>query len=399
MEWTPHASALADRVARPGSPWRGPIAGTPRHPFVPRWWKATGSGAWTLQDGPPDAEAWMAAAYSNRSLVTQVGTLHADHAAPEDRPVGKPTSSSTLPHLVVQMLEHAAIEDTSTVLDVGTGSGYGTALLCARLGADRVTSIDVDAYLVKAAGERLAEIGHEPFMVTGDATGPLPGKVDRIVAMVSVRPVPASWLQALPAGGRLATTITNTCIILTATKTQDGSAVGRVERDWAMFMRTRAGADYPPRDQAMLVRARIEDGEDVGLGRFPVLDVIESWEVRSMLELAAPDIEHFYEKDGDTRTAIMAHSDGSWARVEQTGHALPVVHQSGPRRLWDLLDEVRDYWLQHGQLPLHGALARVAPDGTIHLRRGQWSAVIGPEGCSNGDGWAFGEVSEQPRAD
>ncbi|MEU4703327.1 methyltransferase domain-containing protein [Nonomuraea dietziae] len=377
MDWTSRASALAARVTRPGSPWRAPIAAAPRHPFVPRWWKAD-DGAWALQDGPGDVEAWLAAAYSDRSLVTQVGPLHADHAAPGDRPAGKPTSSSTLPSLVVQMLEHAAIEDHSTVLDVGTGSGYGTALLCERLGAHRVISVDVDAYLVKAAGERLAELGHQPRMVAADATASLPGPVDRIVAMVSVRPVPPSWLEALQVGGRLATTITNTSMILTATKGEDGSAVGRIERDWAMFMPTRAGADYPPRHQELVDRARTEDGDDVGLGRFPVLDVIEAWEVRSMLELAAPDIEHYFEQDGDRRTSVMVHADGSWARAVQDGRSFPMIHQGGPRRLWDLLDEVRDYWLQHGQLPLHGALARVDPDGTIRLRRGRWSAAIHP---------------------
>ncbi|MFE3449734.1 methyltransferase domain-containing protein [Nonomuraea sp. NPDC059194] len=375
MDWIPHADALADRVSRPGSPWRLVVAATPRHGFVPRWWKA-GGGTWALQKGSSDPEAWLATAYSDRTLVTQVGPLHADHATQEDKPVGKPTSSSTLPSLVVQMYEHAAIEPTSTVLDVGTGSGYGTAVLCERVGVDRVTSIDVDAYLVKAATERLDEIGLRPRMLVGDATGPLPGPVDRIVAMVSVRPVPPSWLEALPVGGRLATTITNTSMILTATKTKDGSAVGRIERDWAMFMATRAGRDYPPRHHALVDKARTEDGEDIHIGRFPALDVVEAWEVRSMLELSAPDIEHHFDDDGYTRTAIMVHPDGSWARAVQEGRSFPTVHQGGPRRLGNLLDEVRDYWLQHGQLPLHGALARVAPDGSIHLRRGRWTATI-----------------------
>ncbi|MFC4056686.1 methyltransferase domain-containing protein [Planomonospora corallina] len=375
MDWTPRAYDLADRVTRPDSPWRAPIAATPRHAFVPRWWRYTADG-WALQDGPADEEAWAAAAYSDRTLVTQVGSLHADHATPADRPTGRPTSSSTLPGLVVQMLEYAAITDGDTVLDVGTGSGYGTAVLCSRLGSGRVTSIDIDTYLTKAAGERLTEAGHQPYLVTGDATGPLPGVVDRIVAMVSVRPVPASWLEALPTGGRLATTLTNTSMILTATKTDDGGAVGRIERDWAMFMTTRTGADYPARDQAALERARTADGEVVTPARYPVLDLLETWEVRSMLEMMAPDIEHHHEVDGDTRTAIMLHADGSWARAVQVAGGQPIVHQGGPRRLWDLLDEVRAYWLQHGQLPLHGALARVSPDGTIRLRRGQWSASI-----------------------
>lgn len=376
MTWHPHAQQLADRVTPAGSRWRAAVADTPRHLFVPAWW-TPGGGAWTRHDGPGDPDKWLAAAYSDRTLVTQIGPLHADHAAPGDQPVGRPTSSSTLPSLVVQMMEHASIDDTSTVLDVGTGSGYGTAVLSARVGADRVTSIDVDGYLTKAAGERLAEIGHQPRIITGDATAPLPGQFDRIFAMVSVRPIPASWLDALPEGGRLATTITNTSLVITARKSEDGGAVGRVEWDRAMFMTTRSGVDYPPRLAGLVDSARVADGEHVAPGRFPVLDVIEAWEVRSMLELAAPDIEHHYEHDGDTRTALMVHADGSWARATSTGRALPTVHQGGPRRLWDLLDEVRDYWLQHGELPLHGARVRVTPEGVIHLQRGQWKATIG----------------------
>ncbi len=52
--------------------------------------------------------------------------------------------------------------DGADVLDVGTGSGYGTALLARRLGAQHVTSIDVDDYLTSAATCRLAEAGLDP---------------------------------------------------------------------------------------------------------------------------------------------------------------------------------------------------------------------------------------------
>ena len=80
------------------------------------------------RDGLPTRQ-WLDAAYGDRSLVTQVGALHADHAGPDDRPTGRPTSSSTMPGLLVQMYRHAMISDGMDVLDVGTGSGYGTALL------------------------------------------------------------------------------------------------------------------------------------------------------------------------------------------------------------------------------------------------------------------------------
>ena len=87
------------------------------------------------------------------------------------------------------MYRHAGITDGSRVLDVGTGSGYGAALLARRLGDGLVTSIDVDDYLVKAAVDRLDAAGLRPEVITGDATGPLPGSYDRIVSMMSVAPV------------------------------------------------------------------------------------------------------------------------------------------------------------------------------------------------------------------
>ncbi|GIH72767.1 methyltransferase domain-containing protein [Sphaerimonospora thailandensis] len=377
MDWHSHAQRLADRVTHPGSRWRAAIAGTPRHQFVPAWWAWNG-GRWEVRHGPADEEAWLKAAYADRTLVTRIGTLHADHAGVGDKPAGLPTSSSTLPGLVLQMYRHARIGDKDTVLDVGTGSGYGTAVLCRLLGDDRVTSIDVDAYLTAAAADRLSEAGHKPRVVTSDATAPLPGAFDRIVAMVSVRPIPASWLEALAPGGRLATTITNTSLIVTAVKTADGGAVGQVERDWAMFMRARRGTDYPPGLAELLDVARTADGEHVAMTRFPVLDIEEdAWELRSMLEVAVPGIQHEYHENTNTRTAIMVHPDGSWARAVQAEHTRPVVHQTGPCRLWDEFDAIRDYWLQNGSLPLYGAAVRVDPDGVIHLRRGRWQATIG----------------------
>ncbi|MFG1941666.1 methyltransferase domain-containing protein [Nonomuraea sp. NPDC048826] len=335
-------------------------------------------GGWELRDGPSDPEKWLTAAYADVTLVTRVGSLHADHAEPGTRASGRPTSSSTLPGLVVQMFRHASIDDSCTVLDVGAGSGYGTAVLCARLGDERVTAVDVDPYLVEAACQRLGEAGHEPRLLVGDATGPLDGQWDRIVATVSVRPIPPSWLAALNAGGRLATTISGMGVILTAEKRPDGTATGRIERDQAMFMRTRTGADYPPDEQALLDRARVEEGDQVERGRYPmVLDVVEAWDVRTMLEIIAPGISHHHTRENGVRIAVMAHPDGSWARGEERD-GMVTVHQSGPRRLWDHLDEVRDHWIRHGMLPFHGAKAVIRPDGGIELRRGRWTATIDP---------------------
>ncbi len=385
MDWKARAGRLADEVTHPVSRWRPLVAAVPRHVFVPRWWAwaergpLAWHGTWELRDGPADPQAWLNAAYSDKSLVTRVGPLHADHASGTDRPTGRPTSSTTMPGLVVHMYRHAMIGDGMRVLDVGTGSGYGCALLTRRLGERRVTSIDIDEYLTAVAAERLDSIGLRPRIVTGDATGPLPGTYDRIVAMVAVRPIPASWLAALRPGGRLVTTITGTALIITADKTPDGGAAGRAEWDRAGFMHARTGPDYPPGLPEQFVAIRDADGDHVGTGRYPVANVTMAWDLFSAVGITVPGVQHHYQETEDgRRTAFMMHPDGSWARATATGDDPPAVHQSGPRRLWDTVDELRHAWLRDGSLPGYGSTATIAPDGTIRLQRGQWKTTIPP---------------------
>jgi protein-L-isoaspartate O-methyltransferase len=377
MHWQPRAQGLAEQVTHAVSRWRAPLAATPRHLFVPRWWHATGNN-WQLCDGPADVPRWLDAAYSDQTLVTRIGTLHADHAAPGQHAQGTPSSSSTLPSLAVQMYRHAHITDTMDVLDVGTGSGYGTALLCHRLGAEQVTSIDVDPYLTHATMQRLASLGLHPALITSDATGPLPGEYDRIVAMVAVRPVPPSWLTALRPGGRLVTTITGTTAILAADKLGDGRAFGRIQRDWAGFMAARHGPSYPPQPADGCEDLLTGEGEHVGRGRYPLVIVDHAWELRTMLSIEHPGIANHHQSHPDgTATVWLAHPDGSWARAQgEPGKSAPLVHQSGPRRLWDLLDDLRDSWLTEGSFPVYGAAAMVERDGTINLIRGKWRATI-----------------------
>jgi protein-L-isoaspartate O-methyltransferase len=375
MDWQAHARNLAAQVVRAESRWHEPLATTPRHTLVPRWWENV-DGQWELRDGASDPDRWMRAAYSDRTLVTRVGPLHAEDARPDTVTSGLPTSSSTLPGLVVQMYRHAVIADDSEVL-VTTGSGYGTALACRRLDDKRVTSIDVDPRLVGAAGERLDVLGLHPQLEVCDITGTLPGQYDRIVSTVSVRPVPASWLAALRPGGRLVTTIAGTGLILTADTTDDGGAVGRITEDGAGFMRTRHGDDYDRPALDVWETAQHADGEDVTTSRYPLLYVPDSWDVMSMLELEVPGIDHRVQQDGDGRTVWMLHPDGSWARATAVGFLDgPTVHQGGPQRLWDVLERIRNRLNREGRLPVYGAQVTITPDGETTLSRGAWSVTL-----------------------
>ncbi|MGY1500725.1 methyltransferase domain-containing protein [Streptomyces sp. QTS52] len=379
MDWEKRAARLADQVADPDSRWLPVVAAVPRHELVPRWWDVDDSGAWVLREGGDDLDAWAEAAYADRSLVTRVGGLHADHAMPGDRPEGLPTSSATLPSLVVRMLRHGRLGAGLSLLDLGTGAGGLTAYASCRIGDRYVTSLDVDAYLTNAAASRLADIGLHPKFVTADATKRVPGTYERIVSTVGLpagpglRPV----LAALATGGRIATTLGRTSLVITGWKHANGDVLGRVERDTAGFMLTRSGDDYPPALTELFATARKSDGDETGTGRYPVVDVANAWELRSMLEVTTPGVELAYEQRDRTRTAYLVHADGSWARASAERTDPPEVHQSGPQRLWTALERIRNRLNAEGSLPLLGAQVRITPDGVCHLSRGRWSAAMG----------------------
>jgi protein-L-isoaspartate O-methyltransferase len=331
-----------------------------------------------LVSPPGDSPELLSAAYADDTLVTRVGPRHADHARPDERAAGEPTSSSTLPGLIVSMADRLGVRPGDRVLDVGTGSGYSAALFAHRFGAEHVTSVDVDPYLADAARERLAALGHRPRVAAIDATGELPGSAyERIMATVSVRPVPASWLRALRPGGRVVTTVAGTALLVTADMGVDGIARGAVRADPASFMETRRQADYPPKLNGVFATAREADGEDVRPPARPIPDLWQDWPLRWLFELDTPGVETraaTYPDDHRHVTWLLA-ADGSWARAEDGPR--PLVHQSGPRRLWDALERVARTWDDLGRFPLHTLQAELSAEAsTLLAPGGSWSFSI-----------------------
>lgn len=352
-DWTEAARKLADRVTAAAPEWHDSVSSTPRHQLVPRWWEPIPDSypfAWGLRTPQPD-QPW-AEVYADETLVTRVGAFHADRADLTDRPTGLPTSSSTLPGLIVRMLHLLDPDEQDQVLDVGTGSGYSAALLAHRLGDKQVTSIDVDRYLVDAARKRLAGFGRTPRLEVADATGSLPDTAyDRIIATVSVRPIPPAWLEALRPGGKIVITIIGTSLLINAEKHRDGVARGRVQPDPATFMRTRREADYPARLDGVYDAARNQPGDETRQLTGPLPDLWDDWELRCLYELDTPDIENrSATRDDGTQLLWLLATDGSWARADSK---TKTVHQSGPRRLWDDLERVQARWTTAGRFPLH----------------------------------------------
>jgi protein-L-isoaspartate(D-aspartate) O-methyltransferase len=111
---------------------------------------------------------------------------------------------TTQPSLVAAMVEALALAGHETVLEIGTGIGWQTALL-SRLAAS-VWSVERFADLAEAARANLARHGIETVtVVVGDGSGGLPdaGPFDAIVVAAAFLRVPEPLASQLAPGGRL----------------------------------------------------------------------------------------------------------------------------------------------------------------------------------------------------
>ncbi|MFD8756307.1 methyltransferase domain-containing protein [Kitasatospora sp. NPDC059577] len=199
----------------------------PRHPFVPVFYREE-SGLrlpWRADDFADDS--WLREVYANRALVTEVDGVHAEDAAPGGFRGGVATSTAALPGLTADMLDALDVRPGDRVLEIGTGTGHTTALLCHLAGAATVTSIDGAERLVTAARTRLGEAGFAPTVVQADGADghPAGAPYDRIIATGEVRRIPRAWLDQCAPGGLVVAPVAGAVARLT--KLADGRAVGR----------------------------------------------------------------------------------------------------------------------------------------------------------------------------
>ncbi len=106
------------------------------------------------------------------------------------------------PFIVAYMTDQLDVRETDTVLEIGTGTGYQTAVLA--LLADHVYSIDRYRTLVENAERRLAALGIANVTVTlGDGYYGLPDEApfDRIMVTAASPEVPSTLEEQLAVGG------------------------------------------------------------------------------------------------------------------------------------------------------------------------------------------------------
>ncbi|WP_330174902.1 methyltransferase domain-containing protein [Streptomyces sp. NBC_01498] len=329
--------------------WRGAFERAPRAAFVPE-------AVWVREEGAPggrrrvvrsaEPERWRALVDADDVVVTQV-----DDGADGGR--GVATSSTSQPTLVASMLRHLDVTDGARVLDIGTGTGWTSALLAARLGGEAVTTVEIDPRISARAATRLAAAGLMPGrLVVGDGLAGRPegAPYDHVHSTAAVRHVPRAWLDQTRPGGTIVTPwgtpYANVGLLRLVTGRPGGPSYGRFVGN-AGFMWMRA---QRPHDAVLFPSTE----PDV-CGPSAINPELALWnvDVAFTIGLRVPDTSYVHIHDTPDPSAtyriVLSDGEGSWASARYEAWDAPdAVRQWGPRRLWDEITMARRWWEEQG---------------------------------------------------
>lgn len=351
----PQRRALADRLEKAGvlktPQWRAAVEAVPRelflHPgvFLPvdggRWRPVTAVGA--------DPAEWAQIAYSDQSLTTQLdGHLTADQTT--EVVAGSPTSSSTTPVTVVDMIKHLDVEDGHRVLEIGTGTGYSSALMCHRLGEDNVTTIEVDPAVAARADAALETAGFSTWTVTGDGLlgHPRHAPYDRVIATCAVRRIPYAWIRQTKPGGIILATVGGAWSYGTGlakvTVGEDGTAEGRIIGR-SSFMQARSQAVMPVTGDLSARTAYADSEREAKVAP----SMLEEWMPAFLAQLAAPGAQFVRATTSDGAQLLHVFDPERESFAEFTSDSDNwTVRQGGPVGLWDDIEQALTAWQEAG---------------------------------------------------
>lgn len=241
----------------------------PRHKLVDRFFVAnkefsSQSGYREILADPenPTAED-LDLIYSHHALVTRLG------------PSAMPTSSTSMPALVANMLELLRLAPGHKVLEIGAGTGYNAALISEIVESKtRVVTIDIQPDVVAQAIRLLKAAGYGDIKVLardGFFGAAEEAPFDRIVATVGLFDVSPHWANQLSPGGEMLLPIyQGGAAPLLRVRKEGESLLGRavggsgfmpIQGEMQPEMQANAQADFAP-DQKIETRA----GWNIGKG-------------------------------------------------------------------------------------------------------------------------------------
>jgi protein-L-isoaspartate(D-aspartate) O-methyltransferase len=342
IDWQARAERLTELLSRDGAltdpRWASALRAVPRHVFVPRFYEPSPDG-WVTVSASTDAARWADAIYSDLSLAT---VLASTPGLLDGHPV--PISSSTMPSLMVRMLELLDLEAGMDVMEIGTGTGYNAALLCQLLGAERVTTIELHPGVAGDARKRLSDLDLHPTVVVGDgrAGAPHGAPYDRLIATCGADRVPATWVSQLAENGRIVVDLCSESSsgLAALDKTDPGHVSGRFVGRPGHFMWMRPDLNYPFRDPRLA--APIPARDDHATVRDVTVHPAELDEpgLRTLIGITLPEVQI-----PPTHVRSLHAGDGSWARLSDDGNT---VTERGPQQLWNGVEHLTDLWRQLG---------------------------------------------------
>ena len=339
-------------TAPPRSRWLDVIAQVPREGFIPdvvyrhEWDRPAPN--WVPVSRVQQPALWRRLVDAEDYVITQVDDGHPS----ADGSGYTPTSSASNPVVVAEMLDCLDLHPGHRVLEIGTGTGWNAALMASVVGAENVTSVEIDREVADHARRALAGAGFDAVsVITGDgeagwaSTAPY----DRVIATVGVYSIPGPWVTQTTLGGRLVVPLSNHyqhpgIAVLQRTRT---GAYGRLAGR-AVFMPLRAHR-HPRISDGDWERAEQLPTTDSTTDQYPQ-DWISDRDAATAIGQRIPDIITDWQPDGDdaaTGTLWLRTPDvTSWATLRLTDTPPPYrIEQAGPRKLLDEVAAAYQWWL------------------------------------------------------
>lgn len=343
--WEDHARRLSGGLAAAGviddPAWQRAVEAVPRHVFLPEFWVRTGEEGESPRGRryTRQTPGYLAVVYSDETLVTQY--IERD---------GFPwaTSSSTAPSLMLRMLQDLDVSEGMTVLEIGTGTGYNTALLSHRLSDETVTSLDIDPGLAHLASQRLKAAGYRPVVAARDGRDGYPDRspYDRVIATVAFDRLPPRWISQVRPGGIILADLRPVNATLTGAMAKltvqgDGTAKGPLLPCRAGFMSGRTDATTPTVPSAPPIdKSTVHVRESTVGGQAMDQDGLSLVIWRRL-----PNLGVYQYAD----MVLVVLADGSWAEVPlaDQGESVRIAH-GGPTDVWAVVEAAADWWAQRG---------------------------------------------------
>jgi protein-L-isoaspartate O-methyltransferase len=352
-----HSAALTRRLTERGlldRTWAEIFSSIPRDLFLPTFYRRAGDTWELISSGTAGEEHRLRLAYND---VTWVQRLSGPGATP-----GKPASSCIQPSLAARMLTALAAEPGNRVLEVGAGTGWLTALLSCRCGADNVTAVELDPDLVGQARASLGQLGHKTSLICADGFDGYTARApyDRVLSTASVTRIPVAWITQTRPGGRIVAPLRGAITVLDI---QDQHhATGRFLPDTAQLLPLRSVRHRTP--------------EDLGTGlpltsasRAPVTAMRDD-RFRFALALRHPSLK--IDDHSHLGELVITDEHDSFVQIS----ALGKVRTSGKRDIWGAITRACERWELAGcpgpgdfQIELHLAEQWVSLPGSATPQR------------------------------